>query len=241
MSRKKKDLVGLRFGLLTVIEDLGYNLIGKSQQKQRVFKCRCDCGNEVVVSYIALVNGFSKSCGCLRNKNCGRPKGSKKMLNGNEYSYSTIDNEKVVCVKASNCDDIILVDPEDWDMAKSYTWHITKYGYAAANVDGKFKIMQSFLIPDIPKGYERDHINRNRLDNRRCNLRVVTKFENLMNREYQNKTSNHVGVCWYKPTGQWLAYIGHEGNITNLGLFDNEDDAIAVRKQAENDFWDNVA
>lgn len=164
--------------------------------------------------------------------------GKRKMFNS--YSYSVIDGSDVVCVKASNCEDIILVDPEDWKWLKNYTWHVTKYGYAAASMNGKFKTMQMALIEDIPDGYERDHINRNRLDNRRCNLRVVTKLDNLRNRKYQTKKSNHTGVCWYTLTGQWLAYITDKGKTYNLGLFDNEYDAIAVRQQAEHDLWGDI-
>ena len=40
MGRRKRDLIGQRFGLLTVIEDLGYETYGESNQRQRVFKCQ---------------------------------------------------------------------------------------------------------------------------------------------------------------------------------------------------------
>lgn len=68
-------------------------------------------------------------------------------------------------------------------------------------------------------------------------MRVVSKLDNMHNREYKNKTSSKTGVCWYPLTKQWLAYITNKGEYIRLGLYDNEEDAIAVRKQAEIDIF----
>jgi len=48
-----------------------------------------------------------------------------------------------------------------------------------------------------------------------------------------NNTSGHVGVCWYKNTGQWLSYIMVNRKIKNLGYFDDINEAIKVREEAE--------
>lgn len=63
---------------------------------------------------------------------------------------------------------------------------------------------------------EIDHINRNPLDNRRCNLRIVTKRENHHNTRRNNKL---VGVSKNKKTGKFESYIQIEGNRYHLGLF----------------------
>ena len=238
MSRKKINLLGVKFGRLTVLEDLGIITTEKGY-RVRKFKCLCDCGNTCVVAYQSLVNGNTKSCGCLKREcssnNAGRPK------QYNDYYIHEYKGQDVVYVVASNKADCILVDVEDWDQLKDTCWHITKHGYAAGLHNGEFMTMQKALIPEVPDGHERDHVNRDRLDNRRCNLEVKTKLENLHNREYKYKTSQHTGVCWYSLTNQWLAYITDSGNFIRLGLFDNEDDAIAIRKQAEMDLWGKIA
>jgi len=56
----KNDLTGQRFGKLVVIQET-------DQRKKRsiCWLCQCDCGNEIVVSSDFLVQGRTKSCGCL--------------------------------------------------------------------------------------------------------------------------------------------------------------------------------
>ena len=60
---KVKDLTGQRFGKLTAIEPTE-----ERKYKYVVWRCKCDCGNEKMVSAQSLVNGNTKSCGCLRRK-----------------------------------------------------------------------------------------------------------------------------------------------------------------------------
>ncbi len=66
MGRKLLDLTGQRFGRLTVIEFAGKANNGHSQ-----WLCKCDCGNDVTVSYEGLKRGDSKSCGCYRAERAG--------------------------------------------------------------------------------------------------------------------------------------------------------------------------
>lgn len=65
---KRKDLVGQKFGQLTVKEML-YNYKGN---KVTYCRCVCDCGNEIIVAYDALNKGATKSCGCTRFTNTGK-------------------------------------------------------------------------------------------------------------------------------------------------------------------------
>jgi hypothetical protein len=57
------NLKGRRFGLLTCLEDVG-------RQKGRVlWRCQCDCGNEINATSSNLKNGHTQSCGCIRTEN----------------------------------------------------------------------------------------------------------------------------------------------------------------------------
>lgn len=58
-----KNLVGLRFGKLTVLEHL---IIYKQKRNRQYCNCICDCGNTKSVDYYQLVNSRTESCGCIR-------------------------------------------------------------------------------------------------------------------------------------------------------------------------------
>lgn len=62
------DLTGQRFGRLTVVKKVGVKRVGQHSSKS-IWLCRCDCGNEKEVLRNSLVNGGTKSCGCLAAEN----------------------------------------------------------------------------------------------------------------------------------------------------------------------------
>lgn len=66
MASRAKDLLNKQFGKLVVIKR------EKNDKKRAMWRCKCDCGNETIVSSTCLINGYIKSCGCLRKK--GNPK-----------------------------------------------------------------------------------------------------------------------------------------------------------------------
>lgn len=79
-----------------------------------------------------------------------------------------------------------------------------------------------------------DHINRNRSDNRICNLRLANNSENSQNRSKQrNNTSGCIGICWVKRAQKWRAYIVVNKKQIHLGFFSNLSEAIDARKAAE--------
>jgi len=82
-----------------------------------------------------------------------------------------------------------------------------------------------------------DHINGIRSDNRIVNLRDVTNQENGRNRRITKRnTSGFTGVCWYKQCSKCQAQIRVNSKQIHLGLFDNKEDAIATREQANIDY-----
>lgn len=86
----------------------------------------------------------------------------------------------------------------------------------------------------IPKGYQIDHLDHNRYNNRIENLRLVTNKENHRNMPMQKgNSSGCTGVHWVKDRCKWSATICIDGKTKYLGLFSNKDDAITARKEAE--------
>ncbi len=85
-----------------------------------------------------------------------------------------------------------------------------------------------------PKDMQVDHVNRNRLDNRKSNLRVVTPHANMLNRgRRSDNKSGHPGVSWDAYHQKWLAYITIDKNQIRLGKFDTMVGALKVRLEME--------
>lgn len=86
----------------------------------------------------------------------------------------------------------------------------------------------------IPDGYEIDHIDHNTLNNDITNLRMVTHHENTLNAPMRkDNKSGYVGVIWHKARRKWMAYIAVNKKPKYLGLFDDIEEAVAARRQAE--------
>lgn len=85
-----------------------------------------------------------------------------------------------------------------------------------------------------PEGLVIDHINRNRNDNRECNLRLVTPQQNTRNSSVsKTNTTGVTGVSWHKRLGKWYSHITIMGKPKSLGYYDSLLDACAARKSAE--------
>lgn len=81
---------------------------------------------------------------------------------------------------------------------------------------------------------EVDHINGDRDDNRLCNLRKVTRAENMGNKSrYRNNKSGCAGVYWHAQHGKWCAAIQRNGKRRTVGLYLDLNEAIRARRLAE--------
>lgn len=88
------------------------------------------------------------------------------------------------------------------------------------------------LLNKTPEGFSTDHINRDKLDNRKCNLRSVTQSQNGFNRGLnKNNTSGHRGVYWYQNS--WVAEIKVNFKKIHIGRFKDLVGAVSARKTAE--------
>lgn len=79
------DISGRRFGRLVALERVGRTL-APNGTRQSMWRCRCDCGNETVVKYIALTTGNTRSCGCMEEEN--RHSNMQKVLGQRRKSVS---------------------------------------------------------------------------------------------------------------------------------------------------------
>lgn len=95
-KNKKENIIGKKYGRLTVIEDLGVRQI-PSGTKRHQFLCLCDCGNYAKVDRNKLVCNATKSCGCLVKEERQNRKALKKPIykNGKKVTRSYIDDGKL--------------------------------------------------------------------------------------------------------------------------------------------------
>lgn len=126
---------------------------------------------------------------------------------------------------------IALVDEEDFEYINQFKWCVNSHGYALRGVYQKQnkKIKHIFMhrmINNTPIGMQTDHINHNKLDNRKENLRIVTGRQNCHNRIYQSGLPVGVTKCGKKFRSQ--IYIN--GKQKYIGLFDTELDAHIAYK-----------
>jgi hypothetical protein len=129
-----------------------------------------------------------------------------------------------------------LVSAEDYEeFVDGYRFSLSTYGYvsysgAKDGLSGKFLHR---IIMDDPEGQFIDHINRDPLDNRRDNLRIVTRQENNMNLSMKKTNKSGItGVCRDKKN-KWRAQIKYKNKTIYLGIFEKLEDAGKARKDAE--------
>jgi hypothetical protein len=135
-----------------------------------------------------------------------------------------------------------LVDNEDFEYLNQWKWHLSEGGYAKRSQHirlgiNKYKskiIRMHRLINNTPEGMFTDHINRNKLDNRRSNLRTVNKSQNAFNSDVRtNNKSGYKGVHFDTWSNQWRAEIKINYHKITLGRYSRMKDAIIARKTAE--------
>ena len=123
------------------------------------------------------------------------------------------------------------VDAADFDWLNQWNWHLHN-GYAARREKGK-TIYLHRAIMQPPPGMVVDHLNQNRLDDTRVNLKVCTQRENLCNREKRRGTASRFrGLYFCKRIGKWCARIKLEGIPIYLGSFAQETEAARARDRA---------
>jgi len=135
---------------------------------------------------------------------------------------------------------LTTVSAEDYDWASLHPWHRTG-GYAYGEIDEtrcylhRMVMQRNNILPDTPEQTCVDHIDRDKLNNTRQNLRWATVPQNHKNRSIAK--SNKSGCTGVRKQGKkWAAVITHNNKKINLGTFIEKEEAIAARHAAEKKF-----
>lgn len=195
-----KIFPGVRFGKLTVIEKID----------NHHWRCICDCGNE----------SFPSGYNLPKNKSCGRC---------GKNQYQDCDDGCSVAVTAPN-GYVFYIDKADEEKVKEFKWYvcIDKRGYASVCTARNTPLYRYLL--GSPKGAEIDHIDHDRLNNRRSNLRLCTHQQNQINQPLQkNNTSGVSGVSYYPAREKFRARIKICQHDIHLGYYETFEEAVMAR------------
>jgi len=130
-----------------------------------------------------------------------------------------------------------IVDDDDFELLNRFAWNVTTirghYHYACRRV-ANLQILMHREILGLEYGDKKqgDHINGNTLDNRRCNLRAVSKKDNIRNRRSISGQVPYKGVHFNKQNKAFYAQIYVNWERIRLGSFSNPEDAARAYDEA---------
>lgn len=220
MSRIK-DIVGKRHNMLLVIS----NTHKYAKDGSVIWLCKCDCGNLIERTSYQL--SHSVSCGCYR-----------KIKDRKYNTYEQYGNLTVVYDVNNN---YALIDTEDKPKILDKYWFKSKHGYfvsVTGTKHSKAVTMHNTIYGEVPRGYEIDHKNRKKYDNRKSNFRLSTRAQNNINHGISKRNSSgYVGVSYIESKNKYRAYITVNNIQKHLGLFDTKESAYEKRLEAERKYF----
>lgn len=130
-----------------------------------------------------------------------------------------------------------LVDDDVFALIGHYKWYLHRGGYCYRNFWNRetkkyYIVYLHRFVMNAKHGEEIDHIDRNKLNNRRCNLRFSNRYEQMRNAKYKVGVSGYTGVTWHTQNGYWTAKIRIHGKRIHLGCFKDPKNASDVYQKA---------
>lgn len=216
---KRLDITGERSGRLVALYYDHSDKYGKA-----VWMCQCDCGRFTKVLASSIRGKHIQSCGCSQKEHITKLDKDRKKYN--DYAFCG----DIVFGKLSNSEDSFIVDRDDYEKIKDCYWYLDSDGYVKGHDP---RVNKTVKLHKIICGESRvDHKDRNKLNNKKDNLRGCTQQENVINRSIgKNNKTGFVGIT--KRENKWIANITYGGKQHYLGIFDDINDAIVARLKAE--------
>jgi hypothetical protein len=226
--KEYKNLIGMIFGKLTVID-----IVGKGKNGDRIWLCKCNCPLNKTVEVFGdnLKRGHTTSCGCYKEERVSfaRKKYNKYFLENSFGIGYTFKNEE------------FYFDLEDYNKIKNICWYINDVGYLQSTENDQ-KIFMHRLIMNCSQNKVIDHKNHITTDNRKNNLRICNQEDNCKNVGISiRNTTGIIGVKWDKNRKKWSSAIMYNLKNKFLGRFDDFEKAIIARLNAEKKYYGEFA
>lgn len=173
------------------------------------------------IIYNFVHNKISKFIG-QKKRNKYTPNEIIDNLDGSSYiCLYNIKNEEVARA---------IIDTSDVELVKGHKWCKDRNGYVK---DSKQQYLHRLILSEYNQYI--DHIDGNKLDNRRNNLRACSNANNLKNRVNlpSNNTSGILGVRFRKDRNKWYAELKADGVVYRLGSYVTKEEAIKARLDGE--------
>lgn len=123
-----------------------------------------------------------------------------------------------------------IVDDDDWEYLKKFKWYASTQGYAVMSIYSEkknVKIKMHRFIMQAKKGQIIDHLSKNKLDNRKENLRVATASQNSQN-TFSYGSVRLKGVSYDKRRNKYKAYIQKDKKSYYIGSFNTAFEAASA-------------
>ena len=133
------------------------------------------------------------------------------------------------------------IDIDEIDNLKDIRWYLGSQGYIVGCTKNKKNITLHKYITKTGSRQLIDHINRNKLNNRKCNLRGASHQENCFNKTHQKNNKLNCKGVRKVPSGRYNAYIGIDKKQISLGTYDTLEQAKEARKKAEEKYFGKYA
>lgn len=212
----RDDIIGKKFGRLTVLERTN-----RKCGKVNYYNCMCECGNKKEILKNHLISGHTQSCGCLSKEKSQEKRRNMGVPNLIEEKDEYIVVKIISKGKVFDC----LIDKNDYEKIKEIRWSIcNEYAY-----NKTFGFLHRY-ITNCDDNMTVDHINHDKLDNRKCNIRICSNQQNNWNKKSK-------GYYWNKRNKNWNAEIRINNKKIFLGAFNDEELAKQVRRDAEKKYF----
>ena len=137
----------------------------------------------------------------------------------------------------------VLIDADDLPLVEPYRWHSNRpaqypHRYAARwpsrslGIKPRKAVLMHRELLDAPPALFVDHINGDTLDNRRSNLRLVTREQNRLNRHRHSQGRGPYKGIWQRQSGKWTGKVCRGGRCINLGVFATPEEAARAYDEA---------
>jgi hypothetical protein len=218
------DMIGKKYGRLLILDQ--YYKPAKGGKRDFCL-CQCDCGSKTKeINGKNIRMGAVVSCGCYGEE--------LKHITRKKYNAYDLSGDYGICYFFNKDDGFFIFDKEDYDKIKGFCWY-DSHGYPATQIPRTKKrtSVQNIIMDINQQGIVADHINRDRRDNRKENLRITTQQKNNINKGMMsNNTSGVIGV-YFTEDNCWEVLLVLNGKKIFRARYIIFEEAVIARLNAE--------